>query len=96
MLIIPLVPSTGLAFFSNSQLHSLTEILGHTRFRDLIDGISCLTQSRLHGKGRQFRHTSIDFAKPNSEVIISREAIGQYIGGEFGLAYGLHVEQLTL
>ncbi|PWY80733.1 hypothetical protein BO94DRAFT_558164 [Aspergillus sclerotioniger CBS 115572] len=41
---------------SSNQLHSLTEILGHTRFRDLIDGISCLTQSRLHGKGPYFEH----------------------------------------
>ncbi|PYI08733.1 hypothetical protein BO78DRAFT_405442 [Aspergillus sclerotiicarbonarius CBS 121057] len=82
--------SSGLAFFSESQLHSLTEILGHTRFRDLIDGISCLTQSRLHGKGRQSRHSSIHFAKPSSRVEISREATVQYIGAYFEHVHPLY------
>lgn len=69
------VLSTGMAFFSDSHIHSLTNILGHSRLRDLLDAMGEAMHQHAHG-------IDIDFSAPEPPVQIPHEEAAHYITGQ--------------
>ncbi|GLB08422.1 hypothetical protein AtubIFM57258_004311 [Aspergillus tubingensis] len=69
------VLSTGMAFFSESHIHSLTNMLGHGRLRDVLDAMGEAMHQHAHG-------ISIDFSTPASPTKISHEEAAHYIKGQ--------------
>ncbi|EHA28163.1 hypothetical protein ASPNIDRAFT_43524 [Aspergillus niger ATCC 1015] len=61
-----------MAFFSDSHIHSLTTILGHSRLRDLLDAMGEAMHQHAHG-------IDIDFSAPDPPVRIPHEEAAHYI-----------------
>lgn len=74
------VASSSLAFFSESRIRSVCNLLGHTKLRDLIETIATVINARMNRGGRPSDST-IKFRRPSSPVRISEESASSYIRG---------------
>lgn len=64
-----------MAFFSESHIRSLTAILGHTRLRDLLEGMGQHMHQHVHDAGIRFR-------SPESPVYAAPDDAARYIAGQ--------------
>ncbi|PYI36180.1 hypothetical protein BP00DRAFT_411697 [Aspergillus indologenus CBS 114.80] len=65
-----------MAFFSESHIRSLTTILGHTRLRDLLEGMGQHMHQHVHDAGIRFR-------SPETPVCAAPEDAARYIAAYF-------------
>ncbi|RAL02610.1 fungal specific transcription factor domain-containing protein [Aspergillus ibericus CBS 121593] len=70
------VPSTGMAFFSESRIRSLTNILGHSKLRDLIEALGQTIHQHAHESGIRFR-------KPDTPPQAPPQDTARYIAAYF-------------
>lgn len=79
------VASSSLAFFSESRIRSLSERLGHSKLRDLIEAIGTVINSRMNRDGDlsgwKAPGGTIKFKSPITPEQVSPDAAGAYIAG---------------
>ncbi|KAN0096609.1 Fungal specific transcription factor domain containing protein [Hyaloscypha variabilis] len=82
------VGSSGLAFFSEKRISSISKHLGHTKFRDHIETLAALIGSRMNRNGPAFG-SAIKFTGPTPALQVSFGTAKSYIA-----AYFTHVHPL--
>lgn len=92
-----LVGSSGLAFFSEQRIASITERLGHNRLRENIEVLAVVIHTRMN-RTTNPSESVVGFTRPSSPVQISDESAKLYIeGGLSSYIDLLHLEDsLTL
>ncbi|KAH8689526.1 fungal-specific transcription factor domain-containing protein [Talaromyces proteolyticus] len=81
------VASASLAFFSESRIRSLSERLGHSKLRDLIEAIGCVINARMNRSNDIYEWKGpgamIKFKSPATPEQVSAEAAAGYIAVYF-------------
>ncbi|KAJ9266328.1 transcriptional regulator family: Fungal Specific TF [Paecilomyces variotii] len=83
------VASSSLAFFSESRIRSVSELLGHTKLRDLIETMITVINGRMNRSGRP-SGSIIKFKEPSSAVQIPPESAASYIRAYFEQVHPLY------
>ncbi|KAL2012373.1 hypothetical protein VTN00DRAFT_5091 [Thermoascus crustaceus] len=83
------VASSSLAFFSESRIRSVSNLLGHTKLRDLIETLATVIHARMNRGGRPSGST-IKFKRPSSPVQITEESASSYIRAYFEQVHPIH------
>ncbi|KAH9214474.1 fungal-specific transcription factor domain-containing protein [Leptodontidium sp. 2 PMI_412] len=76
------VGSSGLAFFSEQRIASITERLGHNRLRENIESLATVIHTRMN-RTVNGSNSVISFNRPSSPVQISDESAKLYIKAYF-------------
>lgn len=99
-LLLYLVTSSSLAFFSESRIRSLTERIGHGRLRELIETIGSVINARMNRVNSDQksapRPNPITFKGPTTPVEVSPEAARAYIAGIYYLILPVDVTFVEL
>ncbi|KAL1999955.1 hypothetical protein VTN02DRAFT_3740 [Thermoascus thermophilus] len=83
------VASSSLAFFSESRIRSVSNLLGHTKLRDLIETLATVIHARMNRGGRPSGST-IKFKRPSCPVEITEESASSYITAYFEQVHPIH------
>ncbi|KZL77698.1 hypothetical protein CT0861_06190, partial [Colletotrichum tofieldiae] len=73
-----LVPSSSLAFWSDSLIASLSKRIGNNKFQELVETIECKMQEHVSAQGA-LPHRKITFQKPKAVDVVPRAAAREYI-----------------
>ncbi len=77
------VGSSGLAFFSEKRISSISDRLGHTQFRDHIETLATVISARMDRSCDPFG-SMITFSGPSTVLHVSIDCAKSYISGKKG------------
>lgn len=83
------VGSSGLAFFSEQRIASITERLGHTRLRENIESLAVVIHTRMN-RTVDTSDCVVGFNRPTSPVEISDESARLYIEAYFNQVHPIY------
>ncbi|KAF7594137.1 hypothetical protein BBP40_009986 [Aspergillus hancockii] len=83
------ISSSNLAFFSDRKIQSLTQRLGNTRLRELVECIETAIEGRVTAQGVP-SISPVTFKKPTSSARISNEAARGYVDVYFQRIHPLY------
>ncbi|QKX53732.1 uncharacterized protein TRUGW13939_00812 [Talaromyces rugulosus] len=76
------IGSSGIAFFSDQRLVSISDRLGHRKLRDLLEDVATSVNSRIN-YNTHLPATRIKFIKPSTTLQISQASAELYIAAYF-------------
>lgn len=83
------VGSSGLAFFSEQRIASITERLGHNRLRENIEVLAVVIHTRMN-RTTNPSESVVGFTRPSSPVQISDESAKLYIEAYFNQVHPIY------